>query len=173
MAKLRNRRHELVAQALAGGKSRADAMTAAGYTWHRGNQNRLAQSPDVVARVEELRRASDHIVDIRKMDRGRIMIELARIACAEPPLRAAVAARGPEALSPDQAVLQVEIRLDGVLAKHIEMRLLDDRQVISALLRYDNGPDSASSSIFSPSTRPDFEYLEQALRELLSNRESS
>ncbi|RXH32002.1 hypothetical protein [Bradyrhizobium zhanjiangense] len=171
MGCLRNYRHELFAQALADGKSRGDAMVAAGYNWHRGNQNRLAQSPDVIARVEELRRASDHIVDIRKLDRGRIMVEMARIACAEPPLRTAVAAQGPEALRPDQPVLHIDIRLDGVLAKHLEMRLLDDRGIISALLRYDNGPDCASSSIFSPSIPPDFTFLERALRGLLSNRE--
>jgi hypothetical protein len=45
MGRLRNHRHELVAQALADGKSRAEAMTAAGYAWHHGNQNRLAQLP--------------------------------------------------------------------------------------------------------------------------------
>jgi len=58
MARLRNYRHELFAQALADGKSRGDAMVAAGYNWHRGNQNRLAQSRDIVARVEELRKVS-------------------------------------------------------------------------------------------------------------------
>lgn len=171
MPRLRNHRHELFAESMADGKSRAEAMLAAGYNYHRGNQNRLAQSPDVIARVEELRKASDHIVDIRKLDRGRILIELARIACAEPPLRAAVTARGPEALRPDQPVLRVDIRLDGVLAKHIEMRLLDDRGVISALLRYDNGPDCASSTVLSPSIPSDFVPLEHALRTLLSNRE--
>ena len=115
--------------------------------------------------------ASDHIVDIRKLDRGRILIELARIACAEPPLRSAVTARGAEALRPEHSVIHVDIRLEGVLAKHIEMRLLDDRGVISALLRYDTGTDCASSSIFNPSIPPDFAFLERALRELLSNRE--
>jgi hypothetical protein len=43
MGRLRNHRHELFAQALAEGKSRAEAMIAAGYPWHRGNHNRLAQ----------------------------------------------------------------------------------------------------------------------------------
>jgi hypothetical protein len=42
MGRLRNQRHELFAQALAEGKSRVDAMLAAGYAWNRGNQNRLA-----------------------------------------------------------------------------------------------------------------------------------
>jgi hypothetical protein len=53
MSRHRNYRHERFAQALAEGKSRAEAMIVAGYKSHRGNQNRLAQLPDVVARVEE------------------------------------------------------------------------------------------------------------------------
>jgi hypothetical protein len=53
-------------------------MLAAGYAWNRGNQNRLAQFPHVVARVEEIRKHSKQIVDLRKIDRGRLLIELAR-----------------------------------------------------------------------------------------------
>jgi hypothetical protein len=79
MGRLRNQQHELVALALADGKSRTEAMLAAGYSWHRGNQNRLAQLPDVIARVEEIRKHSEQIVDLRKIDRGRLLIELARI----------------------------------------------------------------------------------------------
>ncbi|MDH2400460.1 hypothetical protein QCM77_10995 [Bradyrhizobium sp. SSUT18] len=146
-------------------------MTAAGYPWHRGNQNRLSQMPDVVARVEELRKAGDHIVDLRKLDRGRILIELARIACADPPLRAAITSNGPEALPDDQPVLLVDIRLDGVLAKHIEMRLLDDRGALSALLRYDGVPDHPSILDLSQSVPADFAALERVLRALLRNRE--
>jgi hypothetical protein len=171
MPRLRNRKHELAAQALAEGKSRADAMVAAGYPPHRGNQNRLAQHPDVVARVEEIRKYSDQIVDLRKIDRGRLLIELARIACADAPLRAAIAAEGPEALNADQPVLLVTIRLDGVLAKPIETRLLDDRGALSALMRYDNAPDRSSSVDFSPTIPADFAVLEQALRKLLADRE--
>lgn len=171
MGRLRNRGHELFAQALAGGKSRGDAMTDAGYSCDRGNQNRLAQRPDVVARVEELRKSSDHIVDLRKLDRGRILIELARIACADPPLRAAIVAEGPEALPDRQPVLLVDIRLDGVVAKHIEMRLLDDRGALSALLRYDGSPDPLSSLDLGQSVPADFAALERVLRAVLRNRE--
>ncbi|WP_050044743.1 hypothetical protein [Bradyrhizobium sp. LTSP849] len=171
MPRLRNHGHELFAQALADGKSRADAMVAAGYNWHRGNQNRLAQSPDVIARVEELRRASNHIVDLRKLDRGRILVELARIACADPPLRAAIATNGPNALPADQPVLLVDIRLEGALAKHIEMRLLDDRGALTALLRYDGEPNSPSNLDLSQSVPADFAALERVLRAVLRSRE--
>jgi phage terminase small subunit len=101
MGRLRNQRHELFAQALAEGKSRVDAMLAAGYAWNCGNQNRLAQLPEVIARVEELRKYNEQIVDLRKLDRASLLIELARIACADAPLRAAIAAEGPEALHPE------------------------------------------------------------------------
>ena len=57
MGRLHNRRHELFAQALADGKSRCDALVAAGYPFHRGNQNRLAKSPEIISRVDEIRRA--------------------------------------------------------------------------------------------------------------------
>jgi hypothetical protein len=171
MGRLRNQRHELFAQALAEGKSRVDAMLAAGYAWNRGNQNRLAQFPDVVARVEEIRKHSEQIVDLRKIDRGRFLIELARIASADLPLRAAIAAEGPEALHPEQPVLLVTIRLDGVLAKPIEMRLLDDRCALTALMRYDRASDRPLSVDFTPAIPADFEFLEHALRELLADRE--
>jgi hypothetical protein len=171
MTRHRNQRHELFARALAEGKSRAEAMTAAGYRSHRGNQNRLAQLPDVVARVEEIRKHSEEIVDLRKIDRGRLLIELARIACADVPLRAAIAAEGPEALRSGQPVLLVAIRLDGVLAKPIEMRLLDDRGALTALMRYHDAPDRSLSVDFSPAIPADFGHLEQALRRLLADRE--
>jgi hypothetical protein len=172
MSRHRNHRHELFAQALAAGKSRPEAMIAAGYTPHRGNQNRLAQLPDVVARVEEIRKYSEEIVDLRKIDRPRLLIELARIACADTPLRAAIAQGGPEALGGAiPPVLLVDIRLDGVLAKHIEMRLLDERGALSALLRYDNAPDRPAKMDFSPAIPADFGELEQALRDLLADRE--
>jgi phage terminase small subunit len=171
MVRHRNPRHELFAQALASGKSRAEAMMAAGYSPHRGNQNRLAQCADVVARVDEIRKYSDQIVDLRKIDRGRLLTELARIAFADPPLRAALAAGGPEAVDPKQPVLLVTVRLDGVLAKHIEMRLLDDRGVLTALMRYDNAPDRIPKLDFSPAVPADSDVLEQALRKLLADRE--
>jgi hypothetical protein len=171
MGRLRNHRHELFAQALADGKSRGEAMIAAGYPSHRGNKNRLAQFPDVVARVDEIRKSSDEIVDLRKIERGRLLIELARIAFANAPLRAAIAHHGPDALIPDQPVLLVTIRLDGVLAKPIEMRLLDDHGALTALMRYGNAPDRSPSVDFSPAIPPDFNVLEHALRKLLTDRE--
>jgi hypothetical protein len=173
MPRLRNRKHELAARALAEGKSRPEAMIAAGYPPHRGNQNRLAQHPDVVARVEEIRKYSDQIVDLRKIDRGRLLIELARIACADPPLRAAIASDGPQALHSEQPVLLVTIRLDGVLAKPIEMRLLEDRGALTALMRYDNAPDRTPIVDFSPAIPADFDVLEVELRRLLADRELS
>jgi hypothetical protein len=172
MGRLRNRRHELFAQALAAGKSRGEAMIAAGYTPHRGNQNRMAQLPDVVARVEEIQKYTAQVVDLRKVDRGRLLIELARIACANVPLRAAIAANGPEALNPDQPVLLVTIRLDGVLTKPIEMRLLDDRNALTALMCFGTEPDRSPIVDFSPAIPPDFDVLELTLRRLLADRES-
>ncbi len=170
MARLRNYQHELVAHALADGKSRGEAMIAAGYSWHRGNQNRLAQLPEVIARVEELRKYNDQIVDIRKLDRASLLIELARISCADAPLRAAIAADGPQALAPDQPVLLVDIRLDGVLAKHIEMRLLDDRGALSDLLRHDNASDRQVPSDFNKRAPADHAAIEPVLRALLAAR---
>ncbi len=170
MGRLRNRRHELFAQALAEGKSRGEAMIVAGYPPHRGNQNRLAQFPDVVARVDEIRRYNDQIVDLRKLDRASLLIELARIACADVPLRAAIAADGPLALAPDQPVLLVDIRLEGVLAKHIEMRLLDDRGALTALLRYDNEPDRLSHPDFHKRVPAGHASVERFLRALLAGR---
>jgi phage terminase small subunit len=171
MTRHRNQRHELFARALAEGKTRAEAMIAAGYSPHRGNQNRLAQLPDVIARVEEIHKYSEQIVDLRKIDRGRLLIELARIACADVPLRAAIAAEGPDALHPEQPVLLVTIRLEGVLAKPIEMRLLDDRGLLTALMRYDHAPDRSPKADLSPAIPSDFDVLEHALRKLLADRE--
>jgi phage terminase small subunit len=82
MSRHRNHRHELFAQALAADKLRPEAMITAGYKPHRGNQNRMAQLPDVIARVKEIQRYVDQIVDLREIDRGRL-----RIACADARLR--------------------------------------------------------------------------------------
>jgi hypothetical protein len=72
------------------------------------------------------------------------------IACADAPLRAAIAAEGPEALHPEQPVLLVTIRLDGVLAKPIEMRLLDDRGALTALMLCRRSRPIERSSILTP-----------------------
>jgi hypothetical protein len=124
----------------------------------------------VVARVEEIRKYSDQIVDLRKIDRGRLLIELARIACADAPVRAAIAQHGSDALNADQPVLLVSIRLDGVLAKPIEMRLLDDRGALAALMRFGKEPDRPPIVDFSPAIPPDFVALEQVLDKLLADR---
>jgi hypothetical protein len=86
------------------------------------------------------------------------------------PLRAAIAAEGPQALAPDQPVLLVDIRLDGVLAKHIEMRLLDDRGAMTALLRHDNAPDRQAPSDFNKRAPGDHATIEPVLWALLAGR---
>jgi hypothetical protein len=169
MARLRNYRHELAARALAEGKSRAEALAAGGYPDYRGNHNRLAQRPDVIARVKEIRKGLDPIVDIGRLDRGSILIELARIAYADVSMRALIAEAGPEVVRPDQSVLKVEISLDGVFGKRIEMRLLDDRRAVTSLLNYDNDSGRRVDFDFSPSITTN--GLEQVLRALLRNRE--
>jgi hypothetical protein len=67
--------------------------------------------------------------------------------------------------------LLVSVRLDGVLAKHIEMRLFDDRGVLSALMRFDSAPDRSPKLEVSPAVPADFSELEQALRKLLAGGE--
>ena len=166
MSRHRNHRHELFAQALAAGKLRPEAMITAGYKPHRGNQNRMAQLPDVIARVKgnpEIRRSDRG----SSRDRPRAAADCLR-RCS---LAAAIAQAGPEALGGAiPPILLVDIRLDGVLAKCIEMRLLDEHGALSALLRYDNAPDRPAKMDFSPAIPADFSELEQALRNLLADR---
>jgi hypothetical protein len=59
----------------------------------------------VLAGVRPASAGNEQIMDLRKLDRASLLIELARIACADAPLRASIAAEGPEALHPDQPVL--------------------------------------------------------------------
>jgi hypothetical protein len=47
-------KHEVVAQALAAGKTQADAYRAGGYIYKPANANRLCRSPAIEARVEEI-----------------------------------------------------------------------------------------------------------------------
>ncbi len=54
MPALRKPGHEIVAQALAAGKSQADAYRAGGYTYQPANAHKLCTSPAVVARVSEI-----------------------------------------------------------------------------------------------------------------------
>jgi hypothetical protein len=54
MTTLSKAKHEIVAQALAAGKSQADAYRAGGYIYKAANANRLCRSPAIEARVQEL-----------------------------------------------------------------------------------------------------------------------
>ncbi|WP_314961458.1 hypothetical protein [Bradyrhizobium cosmicum] len=54
MPALHKPRHEMVAQALANGKTQADAYRAAGYAFQPANAHRLCMSRAVVHRVQEL-----------------------------------------------------------------------------------------------------------------------
>jgi hypothetical protein len=47
-------RHELVAQALAAGKSQAEAYRAGGYVYKPSNANRVCRSPTIEARVQAI-----------------------------------------------------------------------------------------------------------------------
>jgi phage terminase small subunit len=57
MATLNNARHEKFAQELAKGKAAAEAYTAAGYKYDRGNASRLTANDNISRRVEELQRS--------------------------------------------------------------------------------------------------------------------
>lgn len=80
MPVLSNTKHELFAQALAKGKSQADAYAAAGYKPSEPHASRLASSGKVQARVAELagKGAERAIVDI-----GRTLAEMARIGFSD------------------------------------------------------------------------------------------
>src|SRR2546430_2959236 len=54
MPALRKPGHEIVAQALAAGKSQADAYKAGGYVYQPANAHRLCTSPAIAARVNEI-----------------------------------------------------------------------------------------------------------------------
>ncbi|MCP1766331.1 hypothetical protein [Bradyrhizobium japonicum] len=54
MAALRKPSHEIVAQALASGKTQADAYRAGGYTFQPANAHRLCTSRAVTHRVQEI-----------------------------------------------------------------------------------------------------------------------
>jgi len=54
MAPLRNQRHEVFAQQLAGGKTADDAYRLAGYKPDRKNAHRLTTLDDVMTRIREL-----------------------------------------------------------------------------------------------------------------------
>ncbi|WOH53687.1 hypothetical protein [Bradyrhizobium sp. sBnM-33] len=54
MPALSKPKYEIVAQALAAGKSQADPYRAGGYIYKPANANRLCRSPAIEARVEEI-----------------------------------------------------------------------------------------------------------------------
>jgi hypothetical protein len=54
MAALRKASHEIVAQALANGKTQADAYRAGGYTFQPANAHRLCTSRAIAHRVQEI-----------------------------------------------------------------------------------------------------------------------
>ena len=54
MPALSKAKYEIVAQALASGKSQAEAYRAGGYIYKPANANRLCRSPAIEARVEEI-----------------------------------------------------------------------------------------------------------------------
>lgn len=54
MPVLANQKHELLARALAAGKSQADAYREAGYVYKAANASRLCRRVDISARVQEL-----------------------------------------------------------------------------------------------------------------------
>jgi hypothetical protein len=64
MPALRSPGHETVAQALAAGKSQADAYRVGGYIYQPANAHRLCTSPAVVGRVSEI--AADRYEDERR-----------------------------------------------------------------------------------------------------------
>src|SRR4051812_40708171 len=54
MSALRKPSHEIVAQALANGKTQADAYRAGGYTFRPANAHRLCTSRAIAHRVQEI-----------------------------------------------------------------------------------------------------------------------
>jgi hypothetical protein len=58
-------KHEIVARALAAGKSQADAYRTAGYVYKPANAHRLCTSPAIAARVNEI--AAHRYADDRKI----------------------------------------------------------------------------------------------------------
>lgn len=64
MPALKNQRHELYAQALASGKSAAEAYRAAGYMANRGNASVLKAKQSISGRVSEILTAAAKRVEI-------------------------------------------------------------------------------------------------------------
>jgi hypothetical protein len=63
----------------------------------------------------------------------------------------------------------VMIRFDGVLAKPLELRLLDDRSAMTALMRYDNAPNRPLGVDLA--FRLTWMFLSELLRRLLADRD--
>jgi phage terminase small subunit len=83
-------RHETFAQALAGGKTAAQAYVLAGYKPNDGNAVRLKANPRITARVSEILGKAAARVEVTMAD---IMDELRKIGFAD--IRKAVSWKGP------------------------------------------------------------------------------
>jgi len=90
MPVLTNARHETFAQALAGGKTAAQAYVLAGYKPNDGNAGRLKANPRITARVSEILGKAAARVEVTMAD---IMDELRKIGFAD--IRKAVKWQGP------------------------------------------------------------------------------
>jgi hypothetical protein len=98
------------------------------------------------------------------VDRGRLLIELARIGCADPSsCRHCISGTG--GLRSRKTWAAGHHSPGRVLAKPI------DRGALMALMGYANAPDRSPGVDFSPSIRPDFVVVEQAPRSLLADGE--
>lgn len=80
MPSLTNSKHEAFAQALAKGKSQADAYAEAGYAPSEPHASRLARNGKVVARVAELAEKSALRAEL---DVARILKELSRVGLSD------------------------------------------------------------------------------------------
>lgn len=68
MSVLRNSRHEAFAQAVAKGKSAAEAYSEAGYKLHRPSASRLLTNANVAARVSELKERAAEQAEVTAKD---------------------------------------------------------------------------------------------------------
>lgn len=158
MSPLRNWQHEKAAQALAAGKSRDEAYTSAGYTHNRGNANRMAERPDIVERVAELRGVK--VIDLGRLDLPRIMIELARLEC--------VAADVAKPQTDDPNTIWIEIGIGVAPAQTLRLQVADDRGALTALLQ--SGRAASAGVDLNRCTPDDCRLIEKVLSGLLADR---
>jgi phage terminase small subunit len=89
---LSNPRRERFAQEIAKGKTYTKAYVVAGYRPHDGNACTLAQHPEVIARLEELRSKAAHDVEVTVGSLIREAGEIQAAAIAAGQMAAAVSA---------------------------------------------------------------------------------